>query len=393
MESIRIFSHTLSMHERFKENKKTAVREHRSLAMIQKDILLWRILAILGINISEYKLGPCEKHLTIPILFVFALLLLHSSSAIIYLMIKDNFVGGITVVLQNLQVFLVWYILTIKQTHIRDTLKTLYKYRHKYVKDKSKSDKIRSVLIVTILLPFVIACLHVIFVSDKTEWVNYWLLDYTVPGSFFNTAIFIYGVSTHYICITFIIFFTISLSMVYYRWGEILESYSKSLERRWKKEPMKIKVEYLKEYFRIVNSLQKTNKTMKYLSLLIISYSLEIIFSSLHLAIKHDKMHEFAFSCEVIFNFICGLVMLLTYTLSSSVIPEQMHEIKKAAKKYINTYGNNIDSQDVLFYLHRIENEDIVYISAGGMFELTRGFILTAIGTTLTYDLLIINFE
>lgn len=76
------------------------------------------------------------------------------------------------------------------------------------------------------------------------------------------------------------------------------------------------------------------------------------------------------------------------------MIPEKLTEIRKTVRHCIAQYGNDprID-RNVLFYLSRIEKEDIVYITGCRMFSLNRQFILSAIGVTLTYDLLLIDFK
>lgn len=76
------------------------------------------------------------------------------------------------------------------------------------------------------------------------------------------------------------------------------------------------------------------------------------------------------------------------------MIPEKLLQIRETAKCCLNKRGdNNVISGKNLFYLERVEKEDIVYISAPGMFKITGEFILSAIGVTLTYDLLLIHIR
>ena len=84
--------------------------------------------------------------------------------------------------------------------------------------------------------------------------------------------------------------------------------------------------------------------------------------------------------------------MLVTYSLGSSIITIQMTEVKNTAKYYLNKYEDDfILPRKIKFSLKRIDKQNIVNISACGMFTVTRQFILAAIGATLTYDFLINN--
>lgn len=107
-------------------------------------------------------------------------------------------------------------------------------------------------------------------------------------------------------------------------------------------------------------------------------------------------MSEASGFIEVMSNVLFGFFLLIVYFLSSSMIPEKLTGIRKTAKYYITECGNGNSPhihRNVIFYQKSIEKEDIVYTAAFGMFSFTRQFILSAIGMTLTYDLLIINFK
>ena len=48
-------------------------------------------------------------------------------------------------------------------------------------------------------------------------------------------------------------------------------------------------------------------------------------------------------------------------------------------------------AENAILLRRRVEAEESIYMSVGGVFGLSRSFILTAIGAILTYDLLIIS--
>lgn len=87
-------------------------------------------------------------------------------------------------------------------------------------------------------------------------------------------------------------------------------------------------------------------------------------------------------------------MILLSFTICASMMPENVKKIQIAARDLIVTCGNHkFPAEQLLFNLKRIEKEDVVYISPCSLFSVNRGFILTAAGATLAYDLLIINFK
>lgn len=89
-----------------------------------------------------------------------------------------------------------------------------------------------------------------------------------------------------------------------------------------------------------------------------------------------------------------NVTMPVCFTICSSMIPESITQIKRTVRKYPSCSNNShLISKQNLFYLNRIENEDIVYISVCGMFNLTRSYILSAFPLVLIYGLLIINLN
>ena len=89
-----------------------------------------------------------------------------------------------------------------------------------------------------------------------------------------------------------------------------------------------------------------------------------------------------------------SFMLLVIYAVSSSMIPENLNEIKLTARKKINEHFFGVIPpipENACFCLMRLEREQIIYIDVFGVFRLTKSFILPAIGGILTYDLLIIN--
>ena len=76
------------------------------------------------------------------------------------------------------------------------------------------------------------------------------------------------------------------------------------------------------------------------------------------------------------------------------MIPENLNKIRQTAREKINEQVFNLCAwipQNIFLCLRRIETEKLVYISVFGALRLTKSFILSAVGSIFTYDLLIIN--
>lgn len=76
------------------------------------------------------------------------------------------------------------------------------------------------------------------------------------------------------------------------------------------------------------------------------------------------------------------------------MIPLNVIRIKNDVREFLNKYGyDNYKNKQCMYYLKRIENEEVVYVSVCGLFHLTRNVLLTALGAVLTYGLLITNLN
>ncbi|GBN50051.1 hypothetical protein AVEN_32683-1 [Araneus ventricosus] len=89
-----------------------------------------------------------------------------------------------------------------------------------------------------------------------------------------------------------------------------------------------------------------------------------------------------------------GIVNIVPLVICSSKIPENMMKIKE-------TFGLLIEKHQLHFrhkgkgfsILKRIERKNEIYLSAYGMIDFRRSFLLTAFGSLLTYGLLVSNLE
>ncbi|GFY70658.1 uncharacterized protein TNIN_321081 [Trichonephila inaurata madagascariensis] len=95
---------------------------------------------------------------------------------------------------------------------------------------------------------------------------------------------------------------------------------------------------------------------------------------------------------ELCANGFISLIIIYSVTIYCSAIPENMLKIKKTAVKLIDDCVlSELENRKCLTFLERIANKDIIYISAGGVLDFKKSFLLSALGTILTYGLLILN--
>ena len=364
------------------------------MIIIEKDKVLWRILAIIGINLSNYRLRTHEMLLSYFILLSYSFLALHWMSASTFYMYNRNILGGLSYFLVAAVPVVIWLLLNKKKKRISCIVEKLYIYRKQYMKEDNRPYMINNFIIIMIssivLIP---SCLLVLLPDTKLK-TDFWLFKYEIKDNILHKIFIFYCyffLYAHCIMNLFVIF---SLCTLFYRWGEVLCSYRKLLKFHLRGETQNKTTEILKDFFNIINILRKLDQIISYPSFLIIFYALGMFFISLYaIALnKKDFMSSTASLVEFTFTASSGLIIIFMYSLSSSMIPEKIVEIKNTARKYINKHeDNNFQLQSVIFYLRRIETEENVYISACGLFYINRQFILTAIGVTLTYDLLILN--
>ncbi|GIY69714.1 uncharacterized protein CDAR_219971 [Caerostris darwini] len=85
-----------------------------------------------------------------------------------------------------------------------------------------------------------------------------------------------------------------------------------------------------------------------------------------------------------------GFLMVYPLILYCSRLSENMSRIRETAACLIDQcHVDYFQGKRILFLLERIEKKDIIYLSAYGMINLKRSFLLTAFGALFTYGILI----
>lgn len=363
------------------------------MEIAKEDKLLWRVLTIMGVRISGYCLKPHEKYISYSIKFLSILVLFHWILASVRDLLYLTHIRELVFIIMPVQIVLLWHFLNSQKETMCYIIKKLYIYRNRYSSGNNQSCLLNTLIITILLFPAIISIVITIFDTKTSSTI--WSFGYKINGVIFLQIATFYGNFIYYSYCTFIAFLAFSLSIVFYRWGVVLSGYKKLLETHLKEKKVKKDVHFLKDFFNIVKILQELKKALAYPTFILIIYGLEMIFILFYVTlVKKELISHLRYITRVVFNGICGFIMIMMYSVSCSMFSEQLIEIKNTATNFLNKYGENtLIPQNVIYCLKRIEKQDVVYISACGMFSINRQFILTAIGVALTYDLLIINFK
>lgn len=189
------------------------------------------------------------------------------------------------------------------------------------------------------------------FVNEEEE---FWAYGYEINNKTFKYFIILYGNMVYYSTCSVIFLITFSLSLTFYRFVEILQLYGKLIQRNFKALRCRKNVKVLTEFFSMMKVLCLLNQVLSCVSLLIVIYALEMLFTTMHLAVslREQILRQIPFLVKVIFNLVTGMLMIVFYTHCAAMIPERIIEIKYIARDHINNrISNPLITQDVLFYL------------------------------------------
>ncbi|GBO07305.1 hypothetical protein AVEN_220405-1 [Araneus ventricosus] len=93
-------------------------------------------------------------------------------------------------------------------------------------------------------------------------------------------------------------------------------------------------------------------------------------------------------------NAFSGVFLLSSLTVFASGIPHYISEIKNTSALLIEERQLSEFNRDKeIRILERMEKKDLIYLSACGIVDFKKSFLLTAFGTFLTYGLLIMHLN
>lgn len=364
--------------------------------MFTSDDLLWYILAIMGLNFADYKLNNVAKSLRFIFMLGFASTLLYFAAINFCFVAKKRYKESISVYLLLIFSGLIWYFAYSKRKDISNVLMAVYRHRKRYSASKNTMHCVIMTLIISILIvPCFICFLNQIETKYSVKNMHCWTFGYDIHNEISKRIFILYGQLTNFMyCSGFPLYFTVCICVLFRRSSEVLLIYRISLQSQLHSISNGCGVNFAK-FFQIVKILRHLNKAFTQLSFVVILYNLQVIFTVLlSFSLKEIAFAKVNHFIILLYNGACSIFAIVCFTICSSVIPENLMEIRTTVRDFIsNCRYSHLTSAQNLFYLKRIESEDIIHISVCGMFQITRIFILSALGLSLTYGLLIINLN
>lgn len=362
--------------------------------MKRKDKILWQILALTGLNFTNHRFGLYGQCFRIFFTVIFIFELIYIALINLWMVRSRNYKEGISYFLLPVFCTLLWYFAYSRKKEISEVLLQIGRYRKKDKLKKSRS-YIMTLIIIILLSPFILCIFNQIMMDLETQTMIYWTYGYQIRSKILRRIILFNGNFVYLVfCVGFPIYLTFCLNILFYRCSEMLLNYNAQLKIELRTR-VNVNIESLKTFFDMTKLMKKLDHAVMHLSFLIVFYSLHGVFSVL-LTMSIDGLYKFntEYLSVVMFYFTFSIIMFLSYTICSSMIPENLIMIKCTVKEFINEYSTimYITKQNV-FYLQRIENEEIIYMSACGLFHLTRNFILSAFGAIFSYGLLITSLK
>ncbi|GIY69713.1 uncharacterized protein CDAR_219961 [Caerostris darwini] len=96
------------------------------------------------------------------------------------------------------------------------------------------------------------------------------------------------------------------------------------------------------------------------------------------------------YTVDLACKIVTGFLMVYPLILYCSRLSENMSDVKETAAGLIDQCPfEYFQGKRILFLLKRIEKKDIIYLSACGMINIKRSFLLTAVGAIFTYGIII----
>ena len=361
--------------------------------MIISDKLFHNLLSLIGIYGDRCK--PCVKIISMFIIFLYHTSMIFYLVASCKFILYKNFKIGLTFLFLGLNSTFIWSTLFMKRKKILALILKMYYFR-KQCNIRSASLFFDRLIITTmILVLFTLSEVQFLMATyDSKNVQEFWTLQLKISE---GIPLIMFNIITgllYFVGFSFPIVMTFIFSVMLSKCTEILQFYSKSLQTQIlgtsNNELTKLFTDFLQMKKVVSEMIEVTNFTL----LLIVVYSLFIIFASIYNIMQFKDAVTYAVLLDTLFSFLSGITILLMCSISSSMIPESLSEIRQIARERINEHVLSIVpsiSKNALLCLRRIETEKIIYVSVYGLFRLTKSFILSATGMIFTYDLLIIN--
>ena len=365
--------------------------------MLIKEQTLLDFFLLIGIRRSQKSQISRIQFLSILIIFLYSISVTHYVFANLNYIARYRSAEGLSYIFEAGNALLMWCSLIIKRKKILHMLLKLFTYRKRYSIDKNRS-RFVTILIIAVLFLFFGSYQALLCISDTNSKtvVNFWTFNSNLPEGTLKLVILTLINVFQYTCYIFPISLSLIMSVLFYNFAEILQIYKKKLQFHLRCQNKQEIMIILIDYFKIRKTISKLYHILSYPTFFVVVFSFSCFFTSTLVVLKYHEMltSHYLNLVDVCEDILTGFFVLVPYTVFSSRITDNLFEIKQTIQNELNELAckqKQMYPEPVFECLRRIEKDEIAYISAGGLFHLSRGFILTAVGTLLTYGLLIIN--
>lgn len=329
------------------------------------DTLHWNFLSVVGVSSAKYPSGTVAKVFSILTVVLFHLSIIHYFIADILHIICISYKEGVAYSLHTANSILIWYVFFTNRMKISQVLLQLYKYRSYYnVKDNSNS---AFTIILTIILFVLQQIMYNTTYSATENSVKFWTFGYTISQGSMRSYIPPLVNFSRAIYYFFPVLVSYSVSATFYKCAEMLRIYNNLLRFSCLKDQTNIAT--LLNFFSILKMLQKLNKVLSYPLFFTITFSFHSIFASVYSSFVYGEtlIHSLPALLDIVSSFSAGLTMLILYSVYSSMIPENLSEIRKTAREKINLHACDdvqIVPRKIHRYLKRIKKMMFIYLPA-----------------------------
>lgn len=254
--------------------------------------ILLHILAVVGLNISGYRLGTCYKCFSFAVIAVLALSTLHILLSNLVTIGMEPIIGFVRVLTSSTLV-LTWLSIFRQRKKFSYFNKQLNLYRKRYHVENAFNSYSFNVIAICMLAPIVLMIAKNRYDVMLADSANLYLFGQRTNNSTLNRIIvgsgFVVSLAKAYL----VLLLTISLSLLICRWSEVLKAYNKILMSlhypskhvvvtfHLSEQVVKKIEDILSEYFAIVNILNEFNQVLSRTSFLIIAIAFQSMFWSL----------------------------------------------------------------------------------------------------------------
>lgn len=364
---------------------------------------LWKIFSLFGIDVNQSS--RTTKHSSfVQILFKFPYLFLFMTSSVYNFLIILKSINAslleIRALLPNLITFILsnilWFLMNQRRLVIRLCLMraTEFSAKHRF-KIFAGRFTFNVVLVVyfTLNIAYIMIAVYImnLFVYPDN---NVWTLGYYMKYDFLGNTTRIFLVMSFVLLISaFPGFVTILACAMFMHLNSLLKNCKENLVKL-NEVSSDCLMHFVKEYSKLLGLVHEFSSILSIPIFLLMVMHLLCMFTGTAIFLMNQEILKVNFIGENAFLLISGTSYLMLLVITASNIHVQTQAISGLLK---DVYEREISSSKLssrdLKVLQTIANKDAVLISACGMIQFTRNYIISVLGGFITYALLFISIN